>query len=136
MGTRRMSLEWVPYQGLGTPLFSAPPSAMAMSSATLKGAGTGEPLAALKVEEAVRQQAAADIVQTSAAPGVPGEQKIPVRVAPEPEFSVPSRPPTDLHPGVPRIEEPLPKAEEPPPPPKQPDQPPEQAIPTPMDENP
>jgi hypothetical protein len=42
---------------------------------------------------------------------------------PEPELSVPSRPPTDLHPGEPRIE-PLPKTKEPPPPPKQ-DQPPE-----------
>lgn len=35
----------------------------------------------LKVQKTlVRVQAAADIVQTSAAPGVPGEQKIPVRV--------------------------------------------------------
>jgi hypothetical protein len=41
----------------------------------------GDLSGALKVlKTPVRVQAAADIVQTSAAPGVPGEQKIPVRV--------------------------------------------------------
>jgi hypothetical protein len=63
-------------------------------------------------------------------------EKYPLPPAPVPEFSVPSRPPIDLHPGGPKIEEPLPKAEEPPPPPKQPDQPPEWVNPPPMDENP
>jgi hypothetical protein len=63
-------------------------------------------------------------------------EKYPLPPATVPEFSVPSRPPTDLHPGISRIEEPLPKAEEPPPPPKQPDQPPEWVNPPPMDENP
>src|SRR6266478_1505817 len=67
-------------------------------------------------------------------PSYPHYSRLPP--APEPGFSVPSRPPTDLHPGVPRIEEPLPKAEEPPPPPKQPDQPLEWVNPPPMDENP
>ena len=41
----------------------------------------GDLSGALKVQKTpVRVQAAADIFQTSAAPGVPGEQKVPVRV--------------------------------------------------------
>jgi hypothetical protein len=63
-------------------------------------------------------------------------EKYPLPPATVPEFSVPSRPPTDLHPGISRIEEPPPRIEEPPPPPKQPDQPPEWVNPPPMDENP
>ena len=71
-----------------------------------------------------------------ARPEPPMFEKHPLPPATVPEFSVPSRPPIDLHPGGPKIEEPLPKAEEPPPPPKQPDQPPEWVNPPPMDENP
>jgi hypothetical protein len=64
-----------------------------------------------------------------ARPEPPRFEQYPLPPAPEPGFSVPSRPPTDLHPGVPRIEG-LP------PPSKQPDQPPEWVNPPPMDENP
>src|SRR6266436_4657887 len=71
-----------------------------------------------------------------ARPEPPRLEQYPLPPAPESGFSVPSRPPTDLHPGVPRIEEFLPKAEEPSPPLKQSDQSLEWVNPPLMDENP